>query len=115
MRILGSSKCSCQYVVAFPTVDWAFVFSVPFLADDDFVLQLATLLYNEVPTNLRVYIEYSNEVTNFRIVLERSIYAEQIVVELWIFPVASGLVLRFHGWIIAARLLFLLLALNTSQ
>ena len=38
--------------------------NVPALADDDYVLQLATLLKRQLPATTRIYVEYSNEVWN---------------------------------------------------
>ena len=40
-------------------------FNVPFLASDDYVTQMATLLKTHVPPNRRIFIEYSNEVWNY--------------------------------------------------
>ena len=40
-------------------------FNVPFLASDDYVLQMATLLKAHVPADRKIYIEYSNEIWNY--------------------------------------------------
>ena len=39
--------------------------NIPTLADDDFVLNYARLLYNRLSPYLSIYVEYSNEVWNF--------------------------------------------------
>ena len=38
--------------------------NIPYGADDDFVLQLATLVYNNIRKDVRVYVEYTNEAWN---------------------------------------------------
>jgi len=39
--------------------------NVPSMATDDYVLQLATLFKNNLNSNLKLYVEYSNEIWNF--------------------------------------------------
>ncbi len=38
--------------------------NIPHLADDDYIEQLAQLLHNELNANIKIYLEYSNEVWN---------------------------------------------------
>ena len=40
-------------------------FNVPFLATDDYVVQMATLLKDHIPPDRKIYIEYSNEIWNY--------------------------------------------------
>ncbi len=47
-------------------VDAAPWFSIPHRADDEYVRELATLILSRFDSNLDVYVEYSNEVWNFR-------------------------------------------------
>ena len=38
--------------------------NVPLMADDDYILQFATLLKQQLDPSLAVYVEYSNEIWN---------------------------------------------------
>ncbi len=48
-------------------VDADMWFCVPHAANDDYHLQLATLIYNNLKPSLKIYVEYSNEVWNFAV------------------------------------------------
>jgi len=39
--------------------------NIPVAVDDDYILQLATLIHNNLNSNLNIYLEYSNEVWNY--------------------------------------------------
>jgi len=61
----GPSGVAFEYMVNLAnTTDKDFWLTVPTAADDDFVVQLATLLKNTLNPNLKIYIEYSNETWN---------------------------------------------------
>ena len=58
----ASLELAAQLVAATKADSW---FNVPFLASDDYVMQMATLLKAHVPSDRKIYIEYSNEIWNY--------------------------------------------------
>jgi hypothetical protein len=68
---------------------------VPHLADDNYVSQLATILRNTLNSNLKIYIEYSNECWNFQ--FQQTIYCFNKGTELGLPGDDTQRTLRYYG------------------
>ena len=40
-------------------------FNIPTLADDDYITQFGTLVFNQLPSGYKAYVEYGNELWNY--------------------------------------------------
>ena len=54
-----------QYILLCNTLNKDCWVNIPLYADDNYIQQLATLLKNNLNSNLKIYVEYSNEIWNF--------------------------------------------------
>jgi hypothetical protein len=60
-----SSGIALEYIIQLAITQKADPWiNIPVLADDDYVMQLAKLLFEQLPSQYRAYIEFSNEIWN---------------------------------------------------
>ncbi|MBI5034491.1 MAG: cellulose-binding protein [Chloroflexi bacterium] len=72
-------------------------FNPPHMADDDYITQSATLMRNTLAPNLKVYVEYSNEVWNGAYDYNQSYWVQGQGLSMWPSAAAFTAQMNWHG------------------